>query len=103
MRAPEAACCPACGFPVDLMRIASMSSSDRYICKSCKESLQRTSPDDPALFGAVMMCLIVAQFLKVSLWFLLLYPIIFLAVRARLKQRLPMTTFKIAEPWSLRS
>jgi uncharacterized protein (DUF983 family) len=103
MSAPEAACCPACGVPVDLMRIASMPDFDRYICKSCKASLQRTSPADPASFGIVMLGIIVGQLLQVSLWFLLLLPIVFLVARARVKRRLPTVTFKLAEPWSLRS
>jgi uncharacterized protein (DUF983 family) len=103
MSAPEAACCPACGFPVDLMRIASMSSSDRYICKSCKESLQRTSPDDPAFFETMIAAIVVIQLMKLSPWFALLFPVILLAEYMQIKCRLPTTTFKIAEPWSLRS
>jgi hypothetical protein len=103
MSAPEAACCPACGVPVDLMRIASMPDFDRYICKSCKASLQRTSPVDPASFGFGMLGMIVGLLLQVSLWFFLLFPIGFLAARAWLKRRLPTVTFKLSEPWSLRS
>ena len=103
MSEPQPAACPACHGPVDLMKIAAMSSSDRYICPHCKTSLQRTSPADPAAFGFGMLGMIVGLLLQVSLWFLLLFPIGFLAARARLKRRLPTVTFKLSEPWSLRS
>jgi hypothetical protein len=103
MSEATAACCPACGAPVDLMRIALTSDLDRYICRNCKASLQRTSPSDPANFAFVMAAMLITQLAKVSAWLLLLLPVLLFAARARTKQRLSLTTFKLSEPWGLRS
>jgi hypothetical protein len=104
MSEPQPAACPACHGPVDLMKIAAMSSSDRYICPHCKASLQRTSPSgDDINFVTVMLAVVIAQFARFSLWLLLLIPLFFLARHQLLKRRLPETTFKLAEPWSVRA
>jgi hypothetical protein len=103
MSEADAACCPACGASVDLMRVALTSDLDRYICKNCNASIQNTSPADPGKFVWVMAGVLTLQLAKISPWLLLLLPMLLVAARARLKQRLPMTTFKLSEPWSLRS
>ena len=103
MSETDAACCPACGAAVDLVRVALTSDLDRYICKNCKASIQNTSPPDPAKFMLVMAGMLIPQLSKISPWLLLLVPVLLVVAQARLKQRLPMTTFKLSEPWSLRS
>jgi hypothetical protein len=103
MSAAATAECPACRTPVDLRRIAVMPDFDRYICGNCKASLQRTSPIDPAFFETMIAAIVVIQLMKLSPWFALLFPVILLAEYMQIKCRLPTTTFKLAEPWSLRS
>jgi hypothetical protein len=104
MSEPQPACCPACQGPVDLMKIAATSIYDRYICPNCRASLQRTGPaDDMVMFGPAMLAVVLAQFLRFSLWLLLLIPLVFVARHMLLKKQLPTVTFKLAEPWSLRA
>ena len=103
MSAAASADCPACRAPVSLLRIAVMPDFDRHICGNCKASLQRTSPIDPALLEMTIALIVVIQLMKLSSWFALLIPLILLVEYFQLKRRLPMTTFKLAEPWSLRS
>jgi hypothetical protein len=100
----QPACCPACSGPVDLMKIAATSINDRYICPNCRASLQRTSPaGDQAMFGPLMLAVVIAQFARYSLWLLLLIPLVFVARQMLLKKQLPTVTFKLAESWSLRA
>jgi uncharacterized paraquat-inducible protein A len=103
MSAATTADCPACGAPVSLLRIAVMPDFDRHFCGNCKASLQRTSPIDPALREMTIALIVVIQLMKLSTWFALLFPLLLLTEYLQLKRRLPTTTFKLSEPWSLRS